>query len=65
MKKIMLPLLVYLVVCAVGVLGPASDGYDSIGWKLLMAQIYAIPLLISAITVSYVMNKKRSANQPK
>lgn len=65
MKKIMLPLFVYLVVCTAGVLGPASDGYDSIGWKLLIAQIYAIPLLISVITVTYVMNKKRSSNQPK
>ena len=60
MMKIIIPLLVYLIVCLIAVMLPASDGYNTIGWKLLIGQIYAIPVLIVAILVSLFMNKRRS-----
>lgn len=60
MKKILLPLAAYLVVCLIAILLPASDGYNTIGWKLLVGQIYAIPAFIIAIFITFFMNKKLS-----
>ncbi|MBD8038450.1 DUF4017 family protein [Solibacillus sp. A46] len=60
MIKITIPLLVYSIVCIVAVMLPASDGYNTIGWKLLVGQIYAIPVLIIAILVSLFLNKRVS-----
>lgn len=60
MKKIILPLSVYLVVCIITVFLPTSDGYNTMGWKLLVGQIYAIPVLFVAIVVSIFVNKKLS-----
>ena len=60
MVKIILPVFVYLIVCIIAVLLPASDGYNTIGWKLLIGQIYAIPALIVAIAVSLFLNKRLS-----
>ena len=58
--KIIIPLLVYSIVCIIAVMLPASDGYNTIGWKLLIGQIYAIPVLIVAILVSLFLNKRLS-----
>lgn len=58
--KIIIPLLVYSIVCIVAVMLPASDGYNTIGWKLLVGQIYAIPVLIIAILFSLFLNKRFS-----
>ncbi|MEK5185377.1 DUF4017 family protein [Solibacillus sp. FSL W7-1324] len=57
MKKI-IPLLVYLLVCLIAVILPASEGYNTIGWKLLVGQIYAIPALIIAILFSIFLDKR-------
>jgi len=57
MKKI-IPLLVYLLVCLIAVILPASEGYNTIGWKLLVGQIYAIPALIIAILFSKFLGKR-------
>ncbi|WP_339216890.1 DUF4017 family protein [Solibacillus sp. FSL W8-0372] len=61
--KIILPLLVYSVICILAVLLPASDGYNTISWKLLVGQIYAIPALIIAILASLFLNKRISHRQ--
>ena len=60
MKKIFLPVSVYLIVCIIVILLPTSDGYNTIGWKLFFGQIYAIPVLIVAILVSLFLNKRLS-----
>lgn len=60
MMKIIIPLLVYSIVCIIAVMLPASDGYNTIGWKLLIGQIYAIPVLIVVILVSLFLNKRLS-----
>lgn len=60
MMKIIIPLLVYSIVCIIAIMLPASDGYNTIGWKLLIGQIYAIPVLIVAILVSLFLNKRLS-----
>ncbi|MEK5080770.1 DUF4017 family protein [Solibacillus sp. FSL W7-1436] len=57
MKKI-IPISVYLIVCLIAVILPASDGYNTIGWKLLIGQVYAIPALFIAILISVFLNKK-------
>ena len=60
MMKTIIPLLAYLIVCIFAVLLPASDGYNAIGWKLLIGQIYAIPVLIVAILITLFFNKRHS-----
>ncbi len=37
---------------------PASEGYDTMSWKLLVGQIYALPILFIAILFSLILNKK-------
>lgn len=58
MMKNILPLIVYLFVCLIAVFLPASDGYHTIGWKLLIGQMYAIPALIVTILVFLFLNKR-------
>ncbi|MEK4080047.1 DUF4017 family protein [Solibacillus sp. FSL K6-1126] len=60
MKKIMVPLLVYLIVCIIAAMLPTSDGYNTIGWKLLIGQIYAIPVLIIAFLISFFLHRRLS-----
>lgn len=59
MKKINPPLLAYLIVCLIAILIPASEGYNTVGWKLFVGQIYAIPTLLLVTFISYYVNKKR------
>lgn len=58
MKIIIPPLLAYLIICIIAILVPASDGYNTFFWKLLVVQIYAIPTLLIVSLISYYVNKK-------
>lgn len=58
MKIMIPPILAYLIVCIVAVLIPASEGYNTILWKLLAGQIYALPTLFIITFISYYFNKK-------
>lgn len=61
MKKIVLPLLVYLIVCIIVVFIPASEGYNSSWtWKLLIGQILAIPISLIVLMVTIYVSKKPS-----
>lgn len=60
MKNIIPPLVAYLIVCVIAILIPASDGYDTVGWKLFVGQIYAIPVLIVVALITFYMRKRRS-----
>ncbi|MGE7871051.1 DUF4017 family protein [Bacillus paramycoides] len=60
MKNILPALLLYIIVCIIAVIIPASDGYNSVGWKLFIVQAYAIPIFIIAAIVTFYINKKRS-----
>ena len=62
MKYIISPLLAYLIVCIIGVLIPASEGYNTVVWKLFVGQIYAIPVLIISALVSLYVYKKKTTN---
>lgn len=59
MKNMLPALITYVIVCIITLFLPASDGYNSIGWKFIVAQMYAIPavLIVSMIT-SYLRTKK-------
>lgn len=59
LKTILAPLLAYLLVCLLAIVAPASDGYDTISWKLLVGQLYAIPVLIVVLFITYFVKKKR------
>ena len=60
MKKIIPPVLAYLAVCIIVIFLPASDGYNTVGWKLYVGQIYAIPVLIIAGVVTFFVNNRHS-----
>ncbi|WP_432352367.1 DUF4017 family protein [Sporosarcina sp. A2] len=57
-KYIIWPLVVYLIVCIIAVSLPASEEYNFIGWKLLVAQVYAIPILVVTALISYFLYKR-------
>lgn len=60
MKTILPPLILYLIVCVIALLIPASEGYNTFGWKLYVAQIYALPIFLIATVVTLIINKRRS-----
>ncbi|MBE7103750.1 DUF4017 domain-containing protein [Bacillus cereus] len=60
MKNILPALLLYIIVCIIAVIVPASDGYNTVGWKLFVGQVYAIPIFIIAAVITFYINKKRS-----
>lgn len=60
MKKGVPPLLAYLIVCAIVVFIPASEGYNSLGWKLFVGQLYAVPVLLVVTFLCFYINKKKS-----
>ncbi|MGP1908381.1 DUF4017 family protein [Metabacillus sp. JX24] len=63
LEIIMLPVLVYLVICLVGLLipsgSPEGSGYDTVGWTLLVVQVYAVPGFLIAMMVSLFANRKK------
>ena len=60
MRKMIVPLLAYLIVCIIAVLIPASEGYNTFLWKLFVGQIYAIPALIIVFFISKYVTRKLS-----
>jgi predicted transporter len=49
----------YVAVCVIAILLPASEGYNVIQWKLLVGQLYAIPVFIVALIVTVVVKKRK------
>lgn len=60
LKNSIQPLLAYLITCIITILSPASDGYNTIGWKLFIGQFFAIPVAIIVGLITFNVNKKRS-----
>ncbi|WP_028390728.1 DUF4017 family protein [Bacillus cihuensis] len=59
MKYIIPAFLAYLIICIIAVLSPASEGYNTVGWKLFVGQLYAIPVVIVVALVTVFVSKKR------
>lgn len=63
LEIIMPPVVVYLVICFIGLLIPAGSpegsGYNTVGWTLLVVQVYAVPGFLIALTVSLFANRKK------
>ena len=59
MLKIILPILIYIIVCVASIFLPSSEGYDTILWKLLVGQVYAIPSLIITILLMFFINENK------
>lgn len=51
-------LLAYIIVSVIAVLIPASEGYNSIGWKLFVGQVYALPACILVAIITVIVKKK-------
>ena len=60
MKNILPALLAYIIVCIIASIIPASEGYNTVGWKFFVGQAYAIPIFIIAAIITFYINKKRS-----
>ncbi|HDR7426430.1 TPA: DUF4017 family protein [Bacillus toyonensis] len=39
---------------------PASEGYNSISWKLFVGQAYAIPIFLITAVFTFYINRKKS-----
>ncbi|RSD26890.1 DUF4017 family protein [Mesobacillus subterraneus] len=61
MKKILLPIVAYLIVCVLVVFMPASEGYNTVGWKLFVGQVYAIPVLLIGVVWAFFRYKSNAS----
>lgn len=59
--KFIIPISVYVIVCIIAVMLPASDGYNSFGWKLFVAQLYALPAFAIAALLCLLFIKRKSS----
>lgn len=59
MKNIIPALFVYFIVCVIVIILPASDGYNTVSWKLFVGQVYAIPIFLVVAIVTFYVNKNR------
>ncbi|EEL34117.1 DUF4017 family protein [Bacillus toyonensis] len=60
MKNIIPALFVYFIVCVIVIIVPASEGYNSISWKLFVGQAYAIPIFLITAVITFYINRKKS-----
>ena len=57
MKKY-LPVIAYFIVLIITLFLPASEGYDTVLWKLVVGQVFAIPVALIISVIIYFLNKK-------
>lgn len=57
--KNLLPVIVYVLVLIIVVKLPTSQGYDELIWKLLIGQVYAIPVFLITLFITHILSKKR------
>ncbi|MDA1675571.1 DUF4017 family protein [Bacillus cereus group sp. TH152-1LC] len=53
-------LFLYFFVLGIGLLIPASDGYNTIVWKLVIGQTLAFPVFLISLFTFKVINHKKS-----
>ena len=58
MKTFIPAIIAYAIACAILVLLPASEGYDTFAWKLFVGQIFAVPIFFVVALISIRMKKK-------
>lgn len=63
MKNLLPALVLYIIVCIIAMIAPASEGYNHVGWKLFVGQAYAIPIFIIAAIITFYIKKKKSTNK--
>ncbi|WP_002147343.1 DUF4017 family protein [Bacillus cereus] len=63
MKNIIPALVLYIIICIIAIITPASEGYNHVGWKLFVGQAYAIPIFLITAIITFYINKKKSTNK--
>lgn len=63
MKNILPAIVLYIIVCIIAIITPASEGYNHVGWKLFVAQAYAIPIFLITAIITFYINKRKSTNK--
>ncbi|HDR7795627.1 TPA: DUF4017 family protein [Bacillus luti] len=63
MKNITPALCIYLIVCVIAIIIPASEGYNTVSWKLFIGQLYAIPIFLVTAIITFYINKKKTTNK--
>ena len=58
MMKILIPSFIYIIVCVIALVLPSSTEYNSFFWKLIIAQVYAIPTTIISIAIMTFLSRK-------
>lgn len=64
-KSTLLPILIYLIVSVAVIFLPASEGYNTIGWKIFVGQAYALPILLISFLVTYFFSKNSKISSNK
>lgn len=54
MKNITPALVLYIIVCVIAMIAPASQGYNHVGWKLFVGQAYAIPIFSLQLLLHFI-----------
>lgn len=53
-------LFLYFILLGIGLLIPTSDGYNTIVWKLVICQVWALPVFLISLLTFKVINSKKS-----
>lgn len=53
-------LFLYFFVLGIGLLIPTSEGYKTIVWKLVIGQVWALPVFFISLVTLKVINRKKS-----
>lgn len=56
----LIPVITYVIVLIIALILPASEGYNTFVWKLIIGQIYAIPAFFIAAFFVQLYIKKTS-----
>ncbi|MCU7667706.1 DUF4017 family protein [Bacillus thuringiensis] len=59
-NRFWISLFLYFFVLVIGLLIPASEGYNTIVWKLVIGQALALPVFLISLFTFKVINSKKS-----
>ena len=63
MKNILPALVLYIIVCVIAMIAPASKSYNHGGWKWFVGQANVIPFFLITAIITFYINKKKSTNK--
>ncbi|RNA69299.1 DUF4017 domain-containing protein [Alteribacter keqinensis] len=59
MKNLSISLAAYVTACIIALILPTSEGYNTLGWKLFVGHVYAIPAFILVFIFLHFFRRKQ------